>query len=129
MWSGQFRDFLLAGALAAAANFASRFLFSRWVRYEWAVLMAFCVGLIVGFVLMRTYVFHARDGAILGQSIKFLGVNLLAAAQTLVISVALAKWALPAIGLAAHAEALGHLAGVCAPIITSYFGHRLLTFR
>jgi putative flippase GtrA len=91
--------------------------------------MAYCVGMIVAFVLMRTYVFHARDGAILAQSIKFLAVNLIAAVQTLVVSVALAKWALPAMGFAAHAEALGHLAGVCAPIITSYFGHRLLTFR
>ena len=45
----QFHRFVAAGAIAAAANFGSRFIFSRWMRFEWAVLCAFAVGLAVGF--------------------------------------------------------------------------------
>jgi putative flippase GtrA len=129
MLNRQFRRFLLAGGTAAAANFGSRFLFSLWVPYEWAVLLAFLVGVAVGFMLMRTYVFDAQGKAPGPQLVKFVAVNLFAAAQTLVISVLLARWTLPILGVESYAEAAGHLAGVAAPIITSYFAHRLLTFR
>jgi putative flippase GtrA len=125
----QFNRFLVAGALAAAANFGSRFVFSRWLSFEWAVLCAFVVGLAVGFSLMRTYVFAAGGRSLPRQLAWFLGVNFLAAAQTFLISVALARWALPALGVRTYAEAIGHLVGVITPIITSYFGHRLITFR
>ncbi len=125
----QFRNFLLAGGIAAAANFGSRFIFSLWVRYEWAVVLAFCVGLTVGFVLMRTFVFDARHKPVGPQFARFVGVNLFAAVQTFVISIVLARWLLPAVRVESHAEAIGHLAGVVFPMITSYFGHRLLTFK
>ncbi len=125
----QFCNYLLAGGTAAAANFGSRFIFSLWMRYEWAVLLAFLVGLATGFLLMRTYVFDAQGKAPGPQLLRFVAVNLLAAVQTFVISVALARWLLPTVGIESHAEAVGHLAGVVAPMITSYFGHRLLTFR
>jgi len=125
----QFRNFLLAGGAAAAANFGSRFLFSRWVRYEWAVLLAYLVGMTAAFLMMRTYVFDARGGALGPQLTKFAAVNLIALAQTFAISVALARWILPALHMESQAEAVGHFAGVIAPVITSYFGHRLFTFR
>jgi putative flippase GtrA len=125
----QFRNFLLAGGTAAAANFGSRFLFSLWVSYAWAVLLAYGVGMTVGFVLMRSYVFDARGGAVAPQLAKFVAINLIAVAQTFAISLALARWILPAVRLESLAEAVGHLAGVAAPVVTSYFGHRLLTFK
>jgi putative flippase GtrA len=124
-----FLRFLLAGSVAAVANFGSRFLFSLWVRYEWAIVLAFVVGLIVGFVLMRGYVFNAHGKPFGPQAAKFLAVNLFALLQTLVVSVALARWALSVTGAASHAQALGHLAGVVVPMVTSYFGHRLATFK
>lgn len=127
--TGQFNRFLAAGAVAAAANFGSRFIFSRWLSFEWAVVCAFGVGLAVGFALMRTYVFAASNRSLSRQLVWFVGVNLLAAAQTILISVALARWALPALGIRTFAEAIGHLVGVITPIITSYFGHRFITFR
>jgi len=41
-----------AGGTAAAANFGSRFIFHPWMRYEWAVRLAFLVGLATCFLLM-----------------------------------------------------------------------------
>ena len=125
----QFNRFLAAGAVAAAANLGSRFVFSRWLEFEWAVLCAYVVGLAVAFALMRTYVFAASGRSLPRQLAWFVGVNLLAAAQTFLISVALARWALPAVGIRTHAEAIGHLIGVVTPVITSYVGHRFITFR
>lgn len=125
----QFMRFLFAGGVAAAANYGSRFLFSRWVGYEQAIILAYLVGMFVAFVLMRGHVFKARGKSLAPQVVKFVGVNFLALLQTLIISVVLARWVLPAWGVIDHAEALAHLAGVLIPVVTSYFGHKLLTFR
>jgi putative flippase GtrA len=125
----QFWRFLAAGGVAAAANFGSRFIFSLWVRYEWAIVLAFLVGLTAGFWLMRGYVFNARDKPLGRQVIIYLAVNLLALLQTLLVSVALDRWLLPALGVVSRTEALAHLVGVLVPIVTSYFGHRMGTFK
>ncbi|MDC4203431.1 MAG: GtrA family protein [Candidatus Manganitrophus sp.] len=121
--------FLLAGGIAAAANYGSRFIFSLWARYEFAVVLAYFVGMVVAFVLMRGHVFEARGKALGPQIAKFILINFLAVLQTLTVSVILARWVLPAAGVIENAEAVGHLAGVLVPVLTSYFGHRLLTFR
>ena len=64
------------------------------------------------------------------QVIKFAGVNVVALLQTLIISLVLAHWVFPSSGITGeHAEALAHMIGVAVPVVTSYFGHKLLTFR
>jgi len=125
----QFARFLLAGGTAAGANYGSRFLFSRFVDYEEAIVLAYLVGMAVAFVLMRGHVFDAKGKKLWPQILKFSAVNLLAVVQTLVISIVLARWLLPMAGIVNHAEALAHLAGVLVPVVSSYFGHKLLTFR
>lgn len=121
--------FLAAGGIAAAANFGSRFFFSIWLTYPVAIVLAYLVGMLVAFVLMRAFVFDGHGKAALPQAIKFVIVNIAAVLQTLLISLALARWALPAWGITDHAEAIAHLTGVIVPVITSYFGHRYATFK
>ena len=131
-WFSMRRDFFLflaAGGVAAAANFGSRFVFSLWFSYPVAIVIAYLVGMVTAFILMRQYVFSGQDGAIGAQAVKFTLVNLLAVAQTLVVSIVLARWLLPAAGVVENAEALAHLFGVAVPIFTSYAGHRMLTFK
>lgn len=125
----QFLRFLLAGGIAAAANFLSRILFSFFVAYEVAIILAYLVGMSVAFVLMRGSVFRADSGGLSRQVVRFSVVNLLAIAQTLVISLLVARWILPAMGILNGAEMIGHAFGVAVPIFTSYVGHRLFTFR
>lgn len=124
-----FVRFLFAGGVAALANYGSRFIFSLWVRYELAIGFAYLVGMVVAFVLMRGHVFEAKGKALGPQVAKFIAVNILAMAQTLVISIILTRWVLPALGMVNNTEALGHLGGVLVPVVTSYFGHRSLTFK
>ena len=119
----------MAGGAAAAANFGSRFLFSLWVRYEWAIVLAFLVGLTVGFLLMRGYVFNASGKSFWRQAALFLAVNLFALLQTLLVSVALDRWVLPFLGVVSRTEALAHMVGVLVPMVTSYYGHRMATFK
>ncbi|MEC5385598.1 GtrA family protein [Uliginosibacterium sp. H3] len=127
--TSQFVRFLFAGGVAAAANYGSRFAFSLWCSYEVAIVLAYLVGMTVAFLLMRAYVFDARTGKLAPQVLKFIAVNILAVLQTLLISIVLARWGLPALGVTQHVEALAHLIGVLVPVVTSYAGHRLATFK
>lgn len=130
MLSPQFIRFLLAGGIAAAANYGSRFLFGHWLSYGVSIVLAYLVGMTVAFVLMRQHVFTQSKGRIASQAARFVAVNMLAVLQTLLISLLLARWLLPAMGMQGeYAEAVAHLVGVAVPVVTSYFGHRMLTFK
>ena len=129
MVAPQFFMFVVAGATAAAANYGSRFGFSIWFNYPTAIVLAYLVGMLVAFLLMRQYVFDGRGKSLGPQVAKFIGINLLAVLQTLIVSLMLARWLLPALGLGEHAEAVAHAIGVAVPVVTSYFGHRHATFR
>lgn len=125
----QFVRFLLAGGVAAAANYGSRFLFSAWMSYPAAITCAYLVGMAVAFVLMRRYVFAAGGQPVLPQVLKFAVINVLALLQTLAVSLLLAQWLLPALGVQAYLEAIAHFVGVVVPVFTSFIGHRKATFR
>lgn len=129
--SRQFLLFLLTGGAAAALNWGSRFLFALLMPFEAAVVAAFMVGLLSGFVLMRSLVFEGGGKPVLPQFGRYVLVNLAALMQTVLISAVLARWGLVGVaGLGqAEREALAHLAGVLVPVVTSYFGHKLATFR
>lgn len=125
----QFLRFLAAGGIAAAANYGSRFAFSLAFSYPVAIVLAYLVGMTVAFLLMRQYVFDAAQGHARHQVPRFVFVNVLAVLQTLAVSLVLARWALPALGVERRAEAIAHLVGVLVPVVTSYVGHKRLTFR
>lgn len=125
----QFSRFLVAGGVAAAANYASRFVFSLWFDYPVAIVLAYGVGMCTAFVLMRRFVFNAHGRDLAAQIVKFVLVNALAVAQTLLVSIALVRWGLPAMGIAWHPEAIAHAVGVAVPVFTSFVLHRRATFR
>lgn len=125
----QFIYFLLSGGAAAGLNWGSRFLFSEIFSFEVAVVLAFFVGLLSGFVLMRVFVFDGVNKPVAPQMGKYVAVNMFALLQTLLISLFLARWLLLSVGISDYAEALGHLVGVLVPVVTSYFFHKFYTFR
>jgi putative flippase GtrA len=125
----QFVRFLVAGGIAALANFLSRIAFSKVMGLEAAVVLAYCVGMMVAFALMRSQVFAPSDAPLARQVGFFVAVNLLAVLQTLVVTLLLARWLLPAIGVRQGVEEIAHAAGVLVPVVTSYFGHKHFSFR
>lgn len=130
----RFVRFLLAGGLAAICNFGSRFIYSIFVDFSLAVVLAFVTGLATGFLLNRLYVFTTSRNPVMEQMSWFLVINLLALAQTWGLSVYLAG-VLPELLFSGEAsgqkwgEAIAHGAGILLPVFTSYLGHRYLTFR
>jgi putative flippase GtrA len=127
--SVQFVGFLVAGSIAAACNIGSRWLLSRTLPYEIAIVLAYLVGMVVAFGIMRNLVFQPSTklskSAELG---RFALVNILGLAQTVVVSLLVARWLVPALGVHRHAEEVGHIIGVGVPIFTSFVGHRRFSF-
>jgi putative flippase GtrA len=96
--------------------------------YVAAIVLAYCIGMATAFVLNRRFVFTGTDTPVVRQAGWFVLVNLAAVAQTLVVSLLLARWGLPAIGWDWQVETVAHAFGVAVPVVTSYFGHKWLSF-
>lgn len=55
-------------------------------------------------------------------------IEAVAFAQVWLVSMGLARFALPAMGFETHAEIIGHVIGMLSPVVTSYFLHKYFTF-
>lgn len=126
--SREFIRFALAGGVAAAANILSRWLLSSFIRFEIAVVIAYLIGMAVAFVLTRQFVFARSDRRVQSEAMRFVLVNLVALAQVWVVSVGLAEWVLPWLGIVWQKDLIAHVVGVISPIATSYLGHKKFTF-
>jgi putative flippase GtrA len=125
----QFVRFLACGGVAAGVNWSSRFLWSLALPFGMAVLAAYSTGMVVAFWLFRSFVFDGSELEIASQGQRFVMVNLVGMAMTWALANLFVLWLLPAIGMTSHVEATGHALAIVAPVATSWFGHRLLTFR
>ncbi|MER3055825.1 MULTISPECIES: GtrA family protein [Xanthomonas] len=127
--SRQFIMFLFAGGLAAAVNFGSRIALSHWMDYVPSIIIAYLLGMMSAFMLNKLFVFSEARNRLHHQVMWFILINLVAVVQTIVISLLLARWLLPAIGVDFHNETIAHSIGVVVPVITSYLGHKRFSFR
>ncbi|SOE80825.1 Putative flippase GtrA (transmembrane translocase of bactoprenol-linked glucose) [Caballeronia arationis] len=127
--SKQFFVFLLTGGFAAAVNWGSRIVFNRWMPFSAAIVVAYIAGMITAFVLARIFVFKSSSQST-GRSILFFTlVNLVAVLQTWAVSVGLAYYVFPQLGMTWHDRDIAHLIGVMIPVFTSYIGHKKFSFR
>lgn len=127
-WS-QFIRFLIVGGFAAAANFISRMLLSRWLPYAAAIALAYLLGMAVAFLLNRRYVFPDATNRTHHQASWFVAVNLLALTQTLLVSLLFSEYLLPKMGITWHVNEIAHAFGIVTPIFSSFAGHKHLTFK
>jgi putative flippase GtrA len=123
-----FLRFAVSGGIAAGANIAARIGFSEVMAYEWAVVLAYLVGMATAYGLMRVFVFERSGRSTAHEFGRFAVVNAVALVQVWLVSVGLARWLFPAVGFSWHADTVAHVIGVLSPIGTSYLGHKLFTF-
>lgn len=121
--------FVLAGGVAAAVNFLSRILLGMFMPYALSIVLAFFLGMTAAFLLNRRFVFQSSTNGLRQQVAWFVTVNLMALLQTLAVSLLLADFALPYLGMTRYAETVAHAIGIVVPIFASYLGHKRLTFR
>lgn len=127
--SRQFLLFLMSSGTAAVVNFSSRIVYSHWLHFSAAVVLAFITGMVTAFLLARTFVFKNSTQAAHRSAMFFVLVNLVALLQTWAISVALALYVFPSLGFRFFPNEIAHAIGIAAPVFTSYLGHRRWSFR
>ncbi|MGY2137204.1 GtrA family protein [Pseudomonas reactans] len=127
--SRQFLTFLVTGGTAAAVNFGSRMLYSLWLGFSSAVILAYLTGMITAFILAKFFVFKDSEQPLHKSLTFFALVNIIAALQTWGISVGLAFYLLPSIGIHSFTQEIAHAIGVAVPVVTSYIGHKRWSFR
>lgn len=125
----QFARYLLCGGIAAAVNWSSRFVWSLFLPFGAAVIAAYATGMVVAFNLFRLFVFDRGEASIRRQAGNFVLVNLIGMTLTWGLAQVLVEWLFPAIGMTFHPEAIGHGIAIVTPVLTSWVGHRALTFR
>lgn len=127
--SKQFVLFLVTGGTAAVVNFLSRIVYNQSMSFSASVVLAYLTGMLLAFVLARLFVFRASTQPLHWSALLFVVVNGVAILQTWAISVALAYWVLPSLGVERFVPEIAHAVGVAVPVFTSYLGHRRWTFR
>lgn len=128
-YSRQFLGFLLTGGTAAAVNFGSRMIYSHWLDFSAAVILAYLSGMVTAFALARIFVFTTTRQSLHRSGAFFVLVNVVAALQTWAISMGLAYYVLPWLGVTRFAMEIAHAIGVAVPVFTSYIGHKHWSFR
>ncbi len=127
--SRQFLVFLLTGGTAAAINFGSRIIYNQWMGFSSAVILAYITGMVTAFVLAKLFVFKNSQQSVHRSAVFFILVNLVAVLQTWAISMGLAYYLLPSLGVTLFVREIAHAVGVAVPVFTSYIGHKRWSFR
>jgi putative flippase GtrA len=121
--------FLALGGFAALVNWLVRFPLSLVLPFEWAVFVAYVIGMSVGFTLYPRYVFPGSDRPVLHQLVIFIAVNLAGAGVVVVVSYLLLQLLA---GLACPLfvkQGLAHGLAIGVGAVANFFGHKTLTFR
>lgn len=126
----QFAIFILCCGFAAIVNVTSRWAINFIVSYRSAIVLAYLVGMCTAFFLCKRFVFDAAEtGRTRKEFSYFFIVNLAGMAQTFVVSVLLAEWLFPRVDFLWHPEVVAHSVGVAFPTLSSFLGHKFLSFR
>lgn len=127
--SRQFGRFLLAGGLAALANWLSRFGFNLIMSYGEAIVAAYAVGMAVAFALNKRYVFPYSRRPLAAEMSFFVLFNLAAFPVVWAIAYLLGERVLPGVLPRQFALALGHGFAVAVPALVNFVLHKSITFR
>ena len=90
---------------------------------------AYLVGMVIAYILQRVFVFGASSHHPVREFVYFTLVNMAAIIQVWLISVGLAEYFFPYIGLGFYPEEVAHGIGISIPAITSYYGHKYISFK
>mgnify|MGYP001810152766 FL=1 len=125
---GRFLRFLAAGGSAAALNWLCGRLYGLAMPFEIAVVAAYLTGSVWAFCWFRAWAFAPSDKPLTAEIAGFAGVNVIAMALVWLVSTGLARLVFPAVGWTFYPEAIAHGIGIAVPILSSWIGHKKVTF-
>lgn len=124
-----FVRFLMTGGIAAIVNIGSRYIFNCFVPFGWSVVLAYLVGMLTAYILVRLFVFSPTERGIASELWRFVLVNLVALVIVWATTMIMAFIIFPAIHFMWHAEDVAHFVGVLSPAVPSFVGHKYFSFK
>jgi putative flippase GtrA len=128
-FSKQFALFIFTGGIAAAVNFGSRIVLNNHFGFSTSIILAYILGMITAFILAKFLVFKTSSQSTLKSIFYFILVNAAAILQTWAVSLGLAFYLLPYLGIEHDVKEIAHLVGVIVPVFTSFLGHKHFSFK
>lgn len=129
MASQRFVLFLFVSGFAALVNLVAGIVLRYWLPFTTSVVLAFGCGITAAFLLNRAVVFQGSTRPVQHQAAWFLAINLVGLTITVLIGLLFARVVLPMLDWTWHADTIAHGIGIAAPTVTSYLGHKHLSFR
>lgn len=127
--SRQFLMFLVTGGIAAIVNFSSRIVYSHWLTFSNAIILAYLTGMITAFLLAKSLVFKQNQQSTKRSILYFSIVNIFAILQTWGVTILVADFLLPSLGINLFVKETAHIVGIIVPVFSSYAGHKHFTFK
>ena len=118
----------MTGGVAAAVNFGSRIAYNLFVNFSTAIILAYLTGMVTAYALARVFVFPETKQSHAKSGLYFTLVNLVAVLQTWVVSMLLAYYLLPSLGIDSYVKEIAHFVGIAVPVFTSFLGHKYFSF-
>ena len=125
----QFIIFSLTGAVAAGINFYSRIIISQWYSYSYSIIFSYFIGMFSFYILARMFVFRDSKQKTSRSVFFFIIINLVAIIQIWLVSNFLLLYFFPWTNMGFYVEEISHAIGLVFPIITSFYGHKFLSFK
>lgn len=124
----RFLGFVIAAGSSLPFNLGSRVLFSTVFSFEVAIILSQVVGMLVAFVLVRTFVFESSQRPAAAELARFSVVNLVSLAQVWLVSTGLLRVVYPLIDWTFYPEFMAHAVGLSVSAVTSFVGHKYFSF-
>jgi putative flippase GtrA len=124
----QFAQFVFVGVLAALLNWLSRLLFSQWIPFAWAVVIAYVVGMAAAFTLNSFLVFPLSDRPKYAQARDFVLINCAFFPLVWIVAYQLNIWLLAA-GMTEHSQELAHAIALATPMLATFLLYKFMAFK
>jgi putative flippase GtrA len=124
----QFVKFVAAAGLSVPVNLASRALFSLVTYFEAAVALSHFCGMTTAYTLTKLFVFEPTGRPVASEFTRFAIVNAASLVQTWIVAVGLVRLVWPFFDVTFYPELTAHFIGLSSSAVTSYFGHKKLSF-
>jgi putative flippase GtrA len=124
----QFFRFVIVGGLAAFLHWASRILLSNWMSFSWALVVSYCIGIIVAFVLNSYYIFPQSVKPKAKQARDFIFTNI-CFFPVVWVSALLFNTVLQSLGFVSYTEAIAHAIAVGLPMFATFLIYKFFAFK
>jgi putative flippase GtrA len=127
--ANQFFRFLLAGGVAACVNFAVGYALQGYLPFHGDIVIGYLAGMLTAFLLFEKTVFGAHAESRGKSMAMFVVVNMLGLFQTWIVYVVLKDYLFSLWGWHFHhAPEVARAIAIVVPTLTSFVGHKYLTF-